>query len=168
MSIKPKTPFDDLSPRERAIAVACAAGVERAVTASSLAMRLRDLENHLNNAMLKLGVANLSELVRLAVGWGVIPALPAPLAKPPDSSTAEARAQILERMGAASAVFASAAANTGCTAFMVFTSAVRDFVSQCAEAEAAGANWIGASVQGVVDGNEFTLRARLPGPRRVP
>lgn len=164
----PRTPFDGLTARERSIAIACASGVERAVTASSLGMRGRDLETHLNNAMIKLRVSNLSELVRLAVGWGVIPALPAPLAKPPDSSTADGRAQILERMRAAAAVFASVAANTGCTAFMVFTSAVEDFVTQCADAEAEGANWIGASVQGGVDGNEFTLRARLPGPRRVP
>lgn len=168
MPERPWTPFDDLNARERAVALAFAGGIERGVTASSLGMRPGDVDAQRNNVMIKLGVSNLSELVRLAVGYGVISTLPAPRAKPPDSSTADGRALILERMRAAAAAFASVAGNTGCPVFMAVAAKVAEFAQQCHDAEGARVNWLGASVQGGVDGNDFTLRVRLPGAARVP
>jgi len=66
------------------------------------------------------------------------------------TETPEERAAILQRMRAASNQFYYAATTAGCHAFIEFTGLMNEYIKLCEEADAAGIEWVHASVHGDV------------------
>jgi two-component system, NarL family, response regulator NreC len=74
-------PFDELTPRERQVLQASAEGRTSREIAERLGISVRTAETHRSNLRRKLGLRSHAELVRYAVGRGMLP--PSPLSRPP-------------------------------------------------------------------------------------
>jgi two-component system, NarL family, response regulator NreC len=73
-------PFDELTPRERQVLQASAEGRTSRAIAERLGISVRTAETHRSNLRRKLGFHSHAELVRYAVGRGMLP--PSPLSRP--------------------------------------------------------------------------------------
>ncbi len=70
--VKPTTPWDTLTHREKGILKLIAEGYKNKETAAFLCISIKTVENHRTSVMMKLGMHNVADLTALAIEKGLV------------------------------------------------------------------------------------------------